>query len=252
MRHELCAAENTAMVSDDIGNILVSMYRQRRKLLPTTPQSLEDAFNQFTFSCRCCARYLHLIYCLLPSKTSNCYESMWKYIQKLCEKYNLEFSPKILLVDFEKAAHDGFLAVFPNSKIKCCKFHLGQSLFRKIQILGLRNEYMKNSEIRIWLKSFFGLAFLPCTEVSDAFADLMSITPEDQTILKFSDYVLETYIYSSIFPPKIWAEIPDNEVIRTTNAAELYHRHLKDQFYLAHCSVHIVIDVLLKLQSETY
>jgi len=46
MRHELCAAENTEMVSDDIGNIRVSMYRQKRKLLPTTPQSLEEAINQ--------------------------------------------------------------------------------------------------------------------------------------------------------------------------------------------------------------
>jgi len=37
--------------------------------------------------------------------------------------------------------------------------------------------------------------------------------------------------------------------IKTT---ESYHRHFKDQFYVAHSSVHIVIDVLLKLQSETY
>jgi hypothetical protein len=47
-------------------------------------------------------------------------------------------------------------------------------------------------------------------------------------------------------------EIPDNENIRTTNAAESYHRNLKDQFYMAHFYVYIVIDVLLKLQSETY
>ncbi|KAF0735037.1 MULE domain-containing protein, partial [Aphis craccivora] len=65
-----------------------------------------------------------------------------------------------------------------------------QSLFWKIQNLGLRNEYVKNSEIGIWLKSFFCFAFLPCTEVSDAFGDLMSIAPEDQKILKCSDYVL--------------------------------------------------------------
>jgi len=38
----------------------------------------------------------------------------------LYEKYNLEFSPKILLVDLKKAAQDEFLAVFPNSKIKFC------------------------------------------------------------------------------------------------------------------------------------
>jgi hypothetical protein len=40
--------------------------------------------------------------------------------------------------------------------------------------------------------------------------------------------------------------------MRTTNAAESFHRNLKDQFYVAHFSVHIVIEVLLKLQSETY
>jgi hypothetical protein len=62
------------------------------------------------------------------------------------------------------------------------------------------------------------------------------------------------YFITSIFSSKIWAEIPDNQVItiRTTNAAKSYHRHLKDQFYVAYCAVHIVIDVLLKLQSETY
>jgi len=59
---------------------------------------------------------------------------MWKYLQKLCEKYNLEFSPQTrLLVNFKKSAHDEFLAVFPNSKIKFCEFHLDQSLFQKIQ-----------------------------------------------------------------------------------------------------------------------
>jgi len=57
---------------------------------------------------------IYIIYCLLPSKTSNCYESIWKYIQKLSDNYKLEFPPKTLLVDFEKAAHDGILAVFPN------------------------------------------------------------------------------------------------------------------------------------------
>jgi len=39
MRHELCPAENTEMisvVSDDIGNNRVSMYRQKRKLLTTS------------------------------------------------------------------------------------------------------------------------------------------------------------------------------------------------------------------------
>jgi len=41
---------------------------------------------------------------------------IFRYIRKLCDKYNLGFYPKTLVVYFVKAAHGGFLAVFSNSK----------------------------------------------------------------------------------------------------------------------------------------
>lgn len=90
------------------------------------------------------------------------------------------------------------------------------------------------------------LSFLPCTEIYYVFAELLSITPVGQTIFQFTDYILETYVDFRIFSPEIWAETPDKGIVRTTNTAESYHRHLKDQFYVSHCSVHVVIDDLLK------
>jgi len=42
-------------------------------------------------------------------------------------------SVKIFHADFEKAARIAVLQSFPQCIIVCCKFHLGQSWFRRLQ-----------------------------------------------------------------------------------------------------------------------
>ena len=60
--------------------------------------------------------------------------------------------------------------LFPNSQLKCCRFHLAQEWWRKIQNVSLASEYKdKESETGKWLKKFFGIPFLQPCEVSDAF-----------------------------------------------------------------------------------
>jgi hypothetical protein len=61
--------------------------------------------------------------------------------------------------------------------------------------LGLKIENDKNeSEILNWLKPFFGLAFLPSTEISDAYYELFSIAPDSDKVSAFSDYILANFI----------------------------------------------------------
>jgi hypothetical protein len=52
------------------------------------------------------------------------------------------------------------ILVWPLIQMKGCRFHLGQSWWRKIQTVDLSQEYKKNSDISIFLKYFFGLPFL--------------------------------------------------------------------------------------------
>jgi len=60
-----------------------------------------------------------------------------------------------------------------------------------------------------WLKSFFGLPFLPFEEVEDSFIQLMSSCPNDTEGHIFTDYLLKTYIEPGcLFPPEIWAKEP--------------------------------------------
>jgi len=73
--------------------------------------------------------------------------------------------------DFEKSSHNAINECFPNSKIMACRFHLGQSWFRKIQSNSdLLKEYNSKSEIGLWLKCFFTLGFLPENLVGDGFS----------------------------------------------------------------------------------
>jgi hypothetical protein len=54
-------------------------------------------------------------------------------------------------------------SILPATNIKCCRFDLCQAWWRKIQNLGLPNEYKDSANFKIgkWLTAYVGLAFLP-------------------------------------------------------------------------------------------
>jgi len=55
---------------------------------------------------------------------------------------------EIIYADFEKAIHVAVSEVWPQSKLRECRFHLGQTWWRTIQSLGLSDDLKnKNSEI---------------------------------------------------------------------------------------------------------
>ncbi|CAC5397740.1 unnamed protein product [Mytilus coruscus] len=139
--------------------------------------------------------------------------------------------------------------------ISCCRFHLGQNWWRRIQTIGQSTEYKeRSSEVGKWLNQFFGLAFLSLEEIEDCFVeDIMAVTPQNEKCLKFSDYILENYVAAdSKFPPQIWASPPDSEAKRTTNGPESFHSYFNSQFYTCHPSIFIFMDVFQKIQTTTY
>ncbi|KAE9522000.1 hypothetical protein AGLY_017605 [Aphis glycines] len=155
--------------------------------------------------------------------TINIYQNHF-YVPDLCvHTLNQELNIKEFHIDFEISAHNALLNLYPDCKIVACTFHLAQSWFQHIQSnKQLLHEYNnKNSIIGNWLKSFFGLPYLPPGEVEDAFTQLISDYPTSD--FSFSDYVLETYILpDSKFNLTLWAAHPKDEP-RTTNGAEAFH-----------------------------
>ena len=66
----------------------------------------------------------------------------------------------------------------------------------------------------IWFKNCFGY-------------DIMALQPQDNRIVQFTDYILETYLTNDAeFPPQIWVEFVSS-TMRTTNNSESFHKKIK-------------------------
>ena len=102
---------------------------------------------------------------LPPNKQQVTYSQMWTEIKSL--KPGL--APRSVQIDFELASKAALIEAFPQTHIYGCYFHLGQSLWRKIQENGLQRLYLQDENVRMALKMLLALAFLPVDEVSDAF-----------------------------------------------------------------------------------
>ena len=64
---------------------------------------------------------------------------------------NLILVPRLVLLDFEKAAISAIKEVFPNCKVIGCYFHFIQALWKNIQNKGLTNEYRNDPYFKKWV-----------------------------------------------------------------------------------------------------
>lgn len=191
--------------------------------------------------------YVPVIFFLLPGKSKQIYIDMFQMFVKIYQEVNdATLDSKILHLDFEKQAHEAAKEVIPNVTLKGCLFHLKQSWWRKIQELGLANDYRdQESAIGKFLKSTFGLPFLDYVDIFESFAfDVMLDAPADERVDPYLDYLMKTYMTSlSLFPPTLWAS-SDFKLKRTTNACEAFHKQLNSMFYRAHPSIFELLDRL--------
>lgn len=196
--------------------------------------------------------YVPLVFCLLPNKTEETYKSLFNHLKSKCEEYELHFNPKHITVDFEIALQNAVRSSWPSVHVRGCRFHLSQAWWRKIQQLGLSQEYKnETSEAGKWLHWVFGLSMLDAGQVEDAFVeDLMSIQPPN--VEEFSNYLVENYIdSSSSFPPSLWASSSTSSE-RTTNACESFHDKFGRNFYHPHPNIFVFFEAIKNVQIDTY
>ena len=53
-------------------------------------------------------------------------------------------SPERILLDFKSAATNAFSSAFPNAAVTGCYFNLTQSVVRKVNEIGMKEDYEKN------------------------------------------------------------------------------------------------------------
>lgn len=144
-------------------------------------------------------------------------------------------------MDFEKAPISAASTVFESVTSIGCHFHLSQSIWRKVQEVGLATKY-GDIPFALNIRKLSALAFLPADEIPSAFLEVAELLsneePNTKLLLKYFE---ETYVLGRIrirkgkvmnsrtqplFPPSFWSvhQCIEHGLPRTQNSIEAWHR----------------------------
>jgi len=184
------------------------------------------------------------IYCLLVNKTRNTYDRMLSALKQLIPSA----APERVLVDFESAAMGAFHDAYPEAQIRGCYFHLCQSINRKVNEVGLKQEYETDNEVRGFLRCLTAISHVPEDDVVMAFEMLVSEMPANEKVNDVVTYFEHTYVRGrrrpgraanygqAIFPIALWNQFDaaGEGIARTTNSVEGWHYSLQSLFMCQH------------------
>ena len=145
--------------------------------------------------------------------------------------------PAVVHVDFEAALWTCARDIFGSEQdILGCSFHMAQAVTRRACGKGeLRKEYVRDPNVRKWVKCYAALPFVDAKWVLDLAESLEQNQPSsDAEVLRktkqFSDYSKSTWLVGNGpgFQIKSWCAYGHAE--RTNNRAEGFHRRLQARY----------------------
>lgn len=187
-------------------------------------------------------------------------------VERAATLYGIDLEPRHVSTDFEKAAINAFLDVFPQTTVSGCHFHLGQAVLRKVNELGLKMTYRSDPEFALHSRMLYGMAYLPTVDVPAGLESIRSSMPTVGTQLL--DYFDSTYVNGPIlrtttsngnvhrapmFPPSMWnvSERFDKALPTTSNHVEAWHRRLQTLIVIDHPSFFTCLHKLRQEQRHT-
>lgn len=145
--------------------------------------------------------YLTCLYGFLPSKKRKDYEEFFRGILDKISEMGLELTAEETITDFEMSVISAIQSTFPpNVRIRGCYYHLNQSFWRKIRMLGLEERYNSDVDFRILARMLPALAFLPLNMVETGMSHIAHLSdwdniPNGKQLL---EYFEDTYVRQSL------------------------------------------------------
>jgi hypothetical protein len=126
------------------------------------------------------------VYCLTTKKDEQVYAKIFRHVISLARKLDLNLQLRRLTIDFEIVTVNSFCRLFHTAPVTGCLFHYAQSLWRKIQELGLTRHLSasineENTDISPeekkradhWFLAAIGLALIPPELVERTWTKIM-------------------------------------------------------------------------------
>ncbi|CAF0898009.1 unnamed protein product [Adineta steineri] len=197
-----------------------------------------------------------VLFVLLSGKSGKIYTKMMNDIMQLIPAW----SPQRLMMDFEKAAMNMITARFPRVELSGCFFHLSQSVQRFLQNNGLKQNYETDLTFADNIHQILALSFLEPNEVINGFNHLCTYLDDEYQIVL--DYIEDNYIGRlrgrsrrvATFPIHFWnmTERVKNNMHRTNNNIEAWHRKLNCAFQCTHPNLWTFMDKLIKEENNIH
>lgn len=185
-------------------------------------------------------RQFPFLYCLLSNKSSGTYVSLINNIKSLAMSLNSVFNPPKIVADFETGWLSAMNEALPNSIFNGCYFHFTQSIWRKIQDLGLSTLYKNCLDINITVRQITGLGFLPIDNVYETFELIRSNA--DPRLTEFLNYFYDYWILTITISK--WNVF--DRTIRTNNNCEGWHNRFNRIVGKKHPNIYYFIECLIK------
>jgi hypothetical protein len=129
-------------------------------------------------------------------KTAETYSKLFEILKEM------NCIPKKVVTDFEAAIIVALTNTFKEVRIFGCLFHLGQSVYRKIQKLGQICNYKKSYAFKKAVRMLLSLSFVPPKNIAFELENIVSFVKKSEIWTIFEavfNYFKKTYISHSIF-----------------------------------------------------
>ena len=208
-----------------------------------------------------------LVYALLSRKTEVQYTQVLQAVKDIVLEYNVPGPclPDRIMSDFELGIMNAANTVFPNAVVSCCFFHLGQSVYRRIQTEGLQRKYNDPEDRRIKdnTHKLLALAFVPLADVPATFNMLQRTWRTESDYKPMLTYFDKTYVHGirargratgtpPRYPPHTWNhyDAAIHKLHRTNNVSEAWHRRFEVVVGKHHPDVYSAMHEFQKEQAE--
>ena len=131
----------------------------------------------------------------------------------------------MIITDFEYSLLLALETEFPNAQLRACYFHFCQSLWRRVQNLGLAVQYRNNRRLKKLVLKVMALGHLPMALVRQNFRMLRErnstrrLANRVPALEDFFDYFERNYLDGN-FHPILWNVFDRDSDTRTNNHME--------------------------------
>ncbi|KAL8614876.1 hypothetical protein ACOMHN_042834 [Nucella lapillus] len=209
------------------------------KVCPRPYQQVFEVFGELQ------GHVVPFVHVLMEHRTTGHYRQVFQFLKTTIRRLtHHNWRPHTVICDFEQALHSAVETELPRTAISACYFHFCQSLWRKIQELGLSAPYRQNQQLKTLLRKIMALGYLPLQLLRMNFTQLFNARRTTRLMNRFPalqdflQYVRNMYVrQGSFFPPAIWNVYQRDMTQRTNNKAEAYHRAFGETVQVRHPSL---------------